>query len=163
MRCLGSPGLGRITDLVRSKHGIHSSCSWALAHMGGAGPHPGDPVLPAPRESSLPFTCLFWNSERKRVMRSEGMAKEMPAATLSVLMPMTSPSWAEREKCGVIWSSASKPQTAAEPRVRALSPGRVGCQCSTEMPSCNHGSLSAPPCVPPNPGDLSVLPPGKGI
>lgn len=26
-------------------------------------------------------------------MRSEGMAKEMPAATLSVLMPMTSPSW----------------------------------------------------------------------
>lgn len=31
-------------------------------------------------------------------MRSEGMAKEMPAATLSVLMPMTSPSWAERER-----------------------------------------------------------------
>lgn len=28
-------------------------------------------------------------------MRSEGMAKEMPAATLSVLMPMTSPSWRE--------------------------------------------------------------------
>lgn len=31
-------------------------------------------------------------------MRSEGMAKEMPAATLSVLMPMTSPSWAGRSE-----------------------------------------------------------------
>lgn len=61
----------------------------------------GDPASPAPLESSLPFTCLFWNSERKRVMRSEGMAKEMPAATLSVLMPMTSPSWAKRAACGV--------------------------------------------------------------
>lgn len=61
----------------------------------------GDPALPAPLESSLPFTCLFWNSERKRVMRSDGMAKEMPAATLSVLMPMTSPSWAKRAECGV--------------------------------------------------------------
>lgn len=33
-------------------------------------------------------------------MRSEGMAKEMPAATLSVLMPMTSPSWAKQAEYG---------------------------------------------------------------
>lgn len=41
---------------------------------------------------SLPLTCLSWNSVRNCTMRSEGMAKEMPAVTLRVLMPMTSPS-----------------------------------------------------------------------
>lgn len=51
------------------------------------------PALPAPGELT-PLMCLSWNSERKRVMRSDGMAKEMPAVTFRVLMPMTSPSCA---------------------------------------------------------------------
>ena len=66
---------------------------------GSPGPAGGRELSPGaasltPRGGSVPLPVLSWNSERKRVMRSEGMAKEMPAATLSVLMPMTSPSWA---------------------------------------------------------------------
>ena len=46
------------------------------------------------------MTCLSWNSVRNCMMRSEGMAKEMPAVTLRVLMPMTSPSWVWGEHSG---------------------------------------------------------------
>lgn len=66
--------------------------------VGSPGPAGGCELSPGtasltPRGGSVPLLVLSWNSERKRVMRSEGMAKEMPAATLSVLMPITSPSW----------------------------------------------------------------------
>lgn len=36
---------------------------------------------------------------RKRLRLSEGMAKEMPAVTFMVLMPMTSPSWLWDQSC----------------------------------------------------------------
>lgn len=54
-------------------------------------------------------------------MRSEGMAKEMPAATLSVLMPMTSPSWVWEGQRAITLGAPE----AAEHRVGAQS--RPGC------------------------------------
>lgn len=39
-------------------------------------------ALLTPRGGSIPLPVLSWNSERKRVMRSEGMAKEMPKRDL---------------------------------------------------------------------------------
>lgn len=58
-------------------------------------------------------------------MRSEGMAKEMPAATLSVLMPMTSPSWRGDRSSGHCARLAVAPLpealwAAEPPRPRAL-------------------------------------------
>lgn len=52
-------------------------------------------------------------------MRSEGMAKEMPAATLSVLMPMTSPSWAGRPE----WTVTPGAQAATAFNCHAQHPG----------------------------------------
>lgn len=40
-----------------------------------------------------PLLCLASDSVRKRLILSEGMAKEIPAVTFRVLMPITSPSW----------------------------------------------------------------------
>lgn len=47
------------------------------------------------RKSSLPlpFNWRSWNSARNCLIRSEGIAKEIPAVTFSVFMPITSPSW----------------------------------------------------------------------
>lgn len=42
--------------------------------------------------SSSPLLCLSRESLRKRVILSEGIANEIPAATFRVLMPITSPS-----------------------------------------------------------------------
>lgn len=55
-------------------------------------------------------------------MRSEGMAKEMPAATLSVLMPMTSPSWAGDQSRRSLGEPRRPLPSAAEWRVRGLAP-----------------------------------------
>lgn len=51
-------------------------------------------------------------------MRSEGMAKEMPAATLSVLMPMTSPSWAGTPEQAVTPGARAAPAFTATHRSR---------------------------------------------
>lgn len=40
----------------------------------------------------IPLDCLSYDSARNCRILSEGMAKEMPAVTFSVLIPMTSPS-----------------------------------------------------------------------
>lgn len=55
-------------------------------------------------------------------MRSEGMAKEMPAATLSVLMPMTSPSWAGDQRGWSLGEPRRPLPSAAEQRVRGSAP-----------------------------------------
>lgn len=39
-----------------------------------------------------PLACLSWDSARNCRILSEGMAKEIPAVTFSVLIPITSPS-----------------------------------------------------------------------
>lgn len=41
----------------------------------------------------LPFNWRSWNSAKNCRIRSDGIAKEMPAVTFSVFMPITSPSW----------------------------------------------------------------------
>lgn len=40
----------------------------------------------------VPLLCFPNESFKKRVILSEGMAKEIPAATFRVLIPITSPS-----------------------------------------------------------------------
>lgn len=54
-------------------------------------------------------------------MRSEGMAKEMPAATLSVLMPMTSPSWWGDQSGQSLQKHHQPLPSAAKHRARAQS------------------------------------------
>lgn len=44
-----------------------------------------------------PLLCLDWDSVRKRLILSEGIAKEIPAVTFRVLMPITSPSWKKKQ------------------------------------------------------------------
>lgn len=48
-----------------------------------------DPVV----AGLLPLYCLSWALSRNRLIRSDGMAKEIPAVTFSVFIPITSPSW----------------------------------------------------------------------
>lgn len=45
---------------------------------------------------TLPLLCLSCDSVRNWVIRSEGIAKEIPAVTFKVLIPITSPSCWER-------------------------------------------------------------------
>lgn len=46
----------------------------------------------------VPLFCFPSESFKKRVILSEGMAKEIPAATFSVLIPITSPSLQDRNQ-----------------------------------------------------------------
>lgn len=93
-----SGGTGRGGNLATKCHDDlrYRGEVWGRRPGGEGAPHTA-PRVPRllPARGLLPLPCLSWNSVRKRAMRSEGMAKEMPAATLSVLMPMTSPSWRE--------------------------------------------------------------------
>lgn len=45
-----------------------------------------------------PLDCLSWDSARNCRILSEGIAKDIPAVTFSVLMPITSPSYSNRYK-----------------------------------------------------------------
>ncbi len=45
-----------------------------------------------------PLACLSWDSARNCWILSEGIAKDIPAVTFSVLMPITSPSYSNRHK-----------------------------------------------------------------
>lgn len=70
-------------------------------------------------------------------MRSEGMAKEMPAATLSVLMPMTSPSWVGGDQSRrSLWDQAAVP-SMAEHHVR-------GSRAELAVSPCLGSSWSTP-------------------
>lgn len=104
--------------------------------MSREGQKDGVPCLGSPQGSAVPLTCLSWNSARKRVMRSEGMAKEIPAATLSVLMPMTSPSWAGPSEDG--HPGARVPSTASAPPL----PGPTGHHCPQRGGSQGSPELS---------------------
>ena len=50
----------------------------------------------SPNQLPLPFSWRSWNSAKNCRMRSEGIAKEIPAVTFSVFMPITSPSCQRR-------------------------------------------------------------------
>lgn len=133
--------------------------------MSREGQKDGVPCLGSPQGSAVPLTCLSWNSARKRVMRSEGMAKEIPAATLSVLMPMTSPSWAGPSEDGHpgarVPSTASAPRSQGRPAITAPSG-----EAPRAAPSCPRKALwgsppgqGTPPPLPPKP---PLLPPAQG-
>lgn len=113
LRCGGLGTSGRNGEWVPSQ-----STAGSPGPAGGCELSPGTASL-TPRGGSVPLPVLSWNSERKRVMRSEGMAKEMPAATLSVLMPMTSPSWAGDQSGRSLQEPKRPLGSVAEQRVRA--------------------------------------------
>ena len=50
----------------------------------------------SPNQLPLPFSWRSWNSAKNCRMRSEGIAKEIPAVTFSVFMPITLPSCQRR-------------------------------------------------------------------
>lgn len=52
----------------------------------------------SPLFCSWPLACLSWDSARNCWILSEGMAKDIPAVTFSVLIPITSPSYSNRHK-----------------------------------------------------------------
>lgn len=127
--------------------------------MSGGTQHGGQLPLEAQRPAppalgALPLTCLSWNSVRKRAMRSEGMAKEMPAATLSVLMPMTSPSWVWGEQRAItlgpkkllpsMQSIVSGPRTALAVRPPEKSLGPRGCPGGALGLTSGSGALYSP-------------------
>lgn len=56
---------------------------------------PGPPHTP---RTPSPVRCLWKESPRKRVILSDGIAKEIPAATFRVLIPITSPSCRGRSR-----------------------------------------------------------------
>lgn len=113
LRCGGLGTSGRSGDWAPSQ----GTAGWP-GPAGGCELSPGTVSL-TPRGGSVPLPVLSWNSERKRVMRSEGMAKEMPAATLSVLMPMTSPSWAGDQSGRSLRENKRPLGSVAEQRVHA--------------------------------------------
>ena len=53
----------------------------------------------SPNQLPLPFNWRSWNSAKNCRMRSEGIAKEIPAVTFNVFMPITSPSCQRRGHC----------------------------------------------------------------
>lgn len=127
------------------------------AHAGKQGA-PARPLPQQPRGSAAPLTCLSWNSVRKRVMRSEGMAKEMPAATFSVLMPMTSPSWAGQSE-GHHWGGGPQHPVCTRPAPGFQGPpGRhcllLGGSWGIQKPSW-EALQGSPPTPPSTPGPLS--------
>lgn len=48
--------------------------------------------------STIPFDCLSWDSVKNFLILSDGIAKEIPAVTFNVLIPITSPSWRNKKK-----------------------------------------------------------------